>query len=270
MVKAFIVLAEGHAAGDDTASDIKVLSGPSARTPCMSHEELMPSVRALRAQGRSPKEIARTLGVRPAVIAPLVRVIAAERAAAAQEAPLAGCWVTPGWSAGLSVEGHAEWPRGTAADDGASGLLGVVVAREHRNRKVSACGYLVDSWCLGVKNAIGPKVGDQYKLRSLLDTFRLSFRSTLLEAPIDLAQQLVLGAEDYARGLGFEPHPDFEPARGHLGSWEGVGAIRFGRDGEPYFVQGPDDDPAQVMSTLERSVGRGKYHYIVSGPSLAA
>lgn len=230
----------------------------------------MPSVRALRRQGRSPKEIARALGVRPAVVAPLVRAIAAERDANAEEPPLAGCWVTPGWSEGLSVEGHAEWPRGSAADRGASGLVGAIVAREHRNRKVSACGYLVDVWCLGVKNVIGPQVGDRYTLRRLLDTFRLTFGSTLLEAPIDLAQQLVLGAADYARGLGFEPHPDFEPARGHLGDWEGMGAIRFGRDGQPYFIQGPDDDSAQVMGTLERSVGRGNYHFLISGPPLAA
>lgn len=107
-------------------------------------------------------------------------------------------------------------------------------------------------------------------VRRLLDSFRHSFGSTPIEAPIDLAQQLVLGAVDYARGLGFEPHPHFEPARGHLGSWEGTCAIRFGRDGEPYFVQGPGDDPAQVMGTLERSVGRDNYHFIVAGPPLAA
>lgn len=232
----------------------------------------MRSVRALREQGLSPKEIARALGVRPAVVAPLVREIAAERTASAQEAPLVGCWVTPGWSEGLGVDGHPEWPCGAAAHDVvSSGLVGVVVAREPRNGQVSACGYLVDVWCLGVKNALGPQVGDRYELREVLDVFRMAFGSTLIEAPIDLAQQLVLGAVEYAHSLGLEPHPDFEPARGHLGHWGGASAIRFGRAGEPFFIQGPDDDPARVLSALERSVGRGNYGFIASaGPPLAA
>jgi hypothetical protein len=237
----------------------------------MNDEETMRSVRALREQGLSPREIARALGVRPAVVAPLVRAIAAERAVTAREAPLVGCWVTPGWADGLGVDGHPEWPRGTAAHEGASGLVGVVVAREHRNRNLSGCGYLVDVWCLGVKNALGPRVGDRYELRELLDAFCLAFGSTPIEAPIDLAQQLVLGAVEYARSLGLEPHPDFEPARGHLGHWEGASAIRFGRAGQPFFVQGPDDDPARVLSALERSVGRDNYGFIASaGPPLAA
>jgi hypothetical protein len=70
------------------------------------------AVRRLRADGYAPKEIARALGVRLAVVAPLVRMIAAERTAAGTERELAGCWVSPGWRAGLTVAGHPEWPRG--------------------------------------------------------------------------------------------------------------------------------------------------------------
>lgn len=237
----------------------------------MSHEELIEAVRALREEGRSPKEIARALGVRPAVVAPLVRAVAAERAARVGDAPLVGCWVTARWSEGLGVKGNGEWPRGTEGDDGASGLAGVVVAREHRAQTISACGYLVDTWCLGVKNALGPEVGDRRGLGRVLKMFRSAFGTTLLEAPLDLAQQLVLGAVDYARDLGLEPHRDFEATRGHLGEWDGVSAIRFGREGKPYFIQGPDDDPERVMRTLDRSVGSGNYHFLVEAfPRLAA
>lgn len=45
----------------------------------MDQEELAARVRTLRTQGRSPKEIARALGVPPATVTPLVRTIAAER-----------------------------------------------------------------------------------------------------------------------------------------------------------------------------------------------
>ena len=43
----------------------------------MDGEELLDRVRALRATGRTPKEIARALGLRPAKVVPLVGDIAA-------------------------------------------------------------------------------------------------------------------------------------------------------------------------------------------------
>jgi hypothetical protein len=85
-----------------------------------------------------------------------------------------------------------------------------------------------------------------------------------MSAPIDLVRDLVLGAAEYARGLGFEPHPDFERARSHLGPWEGHSAITFGRDGRPYYINGPDDDPDFVLRTLRRTVGDGEFGHTVA------
>ncbi|MGH8571492.1 MAG: hypothetical protein ACREX8_02800 [Gammaproteobacteria bacterium] len=84
-----------------------------------------------------------------------------------------------------------------------------------------------------------------------------------LSAPLELARHLVCGAVDYARQLGFEPAPDFAPAAGHLGPWQGsTSAITFGRHGVPWYVAGPYDDPAVVVRTLTRSVGEGNFQYI--------
>ena len=38
-----------------------------------------------------------------------------------------------------------------------SGLVTALVARAHRHDSVSVCVYLVDVYCLGVKNATGPR-----------------------------------------------------------------------------------------------------------------
>src|ERR1017187_3581752 len=132
-------------------------------TVAMPSQELVERVAQLRRDGRTPKEIARALGLKPAEAAPLIRAVGA--AAPKREAELAGCWVTDSWSDGLTVNGHPEWPgvQAQAAEDGESGLVGVVVAREHGS-SVSACGYLVDVWCLGVKNCMGPKTMDRRKL----------------------------------------------------------------------------------------------------------
>lgn len=83
-------------------------------------------------------------------------------------------------------------------------------------------------------------------------------------APIELARHLVLGAVDYARGLGFEPHQDFWATAGHLGSLDGPCAIEFDNDGEPFYVEGPHDDSLRNMHTLERSVGEHNFGFIVT------
>jgi hypothetical protein len=232
----------------------------------MADDDLFNRVRALREAGRSPKEIARALGVRPAIVAPLVRTIAQQAEAAQPEPALVGCWVSPGWSAGLVIDGHEEWPDSNQPDNGTSGLVCVVVARRHRSQRVSVCGYLVDVYCLGVKDALGPRVMNEADLPVFLDEFFSGYDEVgpPLEAPLDLARHLVWGAIDYASTLGFYPTPDFRRAAGHLGPWEETSAITFGQDGVPLYVQGPYDDPARVLRTLTKSVGTDNFHFLVT------
>lgn len=232
--------------------------------PRMDERELTGRVAELRAEGRAPKEIARMLGARPAAVAATVRRIAAERPAGKPAPAVLGCWVSPGWSDGLGVERQPGWPEAEAEAGTAGGLVSVLVARERDRLRASVCGYLVDVYCLGVKDALGPRVMARHELRTFVRGFFGAYGSPPLAAPLELAQSLVFGAVDYARGLGFEPHRDFEAARGHLGAPVAGPSIAFGRNGRPLFVQGERDDAAGVLRRLDRSVGRGNYHFVVS------
>jgi hypothetical protein len=228
----------------------------------MTDDELLAAVRGLRGNGRSPKEIARALGVRPAAVADLVRRIAIERAAA--EPARLTCLVSPGWDIGLSYDGHADWPSDKAATPPDSGLVAVLVAREDRNQGVSVCGYLLDVYCLGVKNVLGPQRMPRHELRRFAATYFAAWDDPGLPIPVDLARHLVFGAADYARSLGFTPHSDFAAGRKMLEPWEEPSAIRFGRDGKPFYTEGPYDDARHVIRTLEAAVGRGNFHFTVS------
>jgi hypothetical protein len=234
----------------------------SARYKLGMSDDFEASVRALRAQGHSPKEIARALEARPAEVAELVRAIAAEQAARATEPALAGCWVNREWSVGLSIEGHPEW-REAADARGPGGLASVLVARERDRRTVSVCGYLVDVFCLGVKDALGPRRLAVRDLAGFVERYFRAYPSQPLAVSLELAQHLVLGAVEFAHGLGFAPHRDFAAARGHLGDWRGPSAISFGRHGKPLFVQGERDDAARILATLERSVGKRGFDFIM-------
>ncbi|WP_225438638.1 helix-turn-helix domain-containing protein [Candidatus Frankia nodulisporulans] len=248
----------------------------------MGESELRDRVAALRGEGKSPKQIARILGV-----APLVRAAAAQALAAAGEPALVGCWINAGWSRGLTVDPARGWvdaafEGGDAAADGDAaegavepivldarnslgGLATVLVARAHRWGSVSVCGYLADVYCLGVKNAMGPDVMTDVELPRFRETYFAAQSNGWQEAPLKLAADLVLGSVEYARGLGFEPHSDFAAAAGHLGAWEGPPAITFGKDGRPFYISGPYDDPRRVMRTLQ-SASTDTQPGIVLGP----
>lgn len=130
--------------------------------------------------------------------------------------------------------------------------------------RLEMCTFLVDTWCLGVKNAMGPKRMRTRELDALRRQCYTPWRSQGIAVPLELGQHLVLGAVEFAQGLGFEPHPDFRRARQALGSWAGPSAITFGMDGKPHYINGPYEDPRRVLATLERTVGLEGFHYTVS------
>jgi hypothetical protein len=231
----------------------------------MLDDTTIDNARELRACGLSPKEIARSLGVRPAIVADLVRTFAAERDAAAPNGGLVDCQTNAGWSAGLTITGHPEWAD-PGAREGTGGLVSVLVTRRRRHRRAATvCVYLLDVYCLGVKNAIGPDNMDDRALQRFTGHAFSGYDAPPIPAPIELARDPVLGSAEYAHALGFAPHPDFEQARAHLGAWAGPSAITFGCDGKPNYIQGPYDDPRHVLRTLRRAVGRDGFHYTVNG-----
>ncbi len=222
----------------------------------MNRKELIEPVRALRHQGQTPKQIARALSLPLATVTPLIRAIAAEDEANPPASEIIGCWVSSGWSTGLTVEGNFDWPEVNGSGPAGSGLVNVMAARSGRRGKVSVRGYLVDVYCLGVKDIVGPMTMDDYVLPVFTERYFSPGQLKPLEAPIELARQLVFGAVDYARTLGFEPPEQFAEAGDFLGEWTGPSAITFGHEGKPLYIQGPYDDAAQIAKTLERSAGQ--------------
>jgi hypothetical protein len=239
----------------------------------MTSDDLKSRARALRAAGHTPKQIARTLGIPRSTAVSLVHGDSSPRPDRGTPRPgsstppdqqLIGCWITRQWSNGLTLQSR---PPDWLDDDDlpplavGAGLPSVAVVREHDTSEVSVCGYLVDTYCQGVKNALPPSVIDRRDLATFLADFFSAYDAGPLPAPITLAQDLVLGAVDYARTLGFDPHRDFYLARPHLGSWQPPSHIEFGLHGKPHFQQGPYDNPTRITRTLDRTVGPGNYGF---------
>lgn len=245
----------------------------------MSSDDLLSAVRELRRSGLTAKQIARELGLTKAQVLPLMRQVAGSQRALVPDRPLpepadrelVECWISPGWSARLGLDDAPEWaatdPEGADDDEGTGGLATIVLARAERAHRVTLCSYLVDSYCLGVKNTTGPTTVSSSTVHDRSRSYFSAYPSPPRRAPLELAQHLVHGAVAYAASLGFTPHPEFADTAPYLGSAPGPCPIRFGRDGLPFYISGPDDHPRQVIDTLEKTVGSGNYHYIANVPT---
>jgi hypothetical protein len=233
----------------------------------VNDEELLARVREMRERGRSPKQIAKVLGLRPAAVAPLVRQVAAIQQSHDDPADraLLGCWVSPGWSAGLGLGDAPHWavtdPVGET-DPGTGGLAKVLIARQERGSRATVCGFLVDVYCLGVKDAVGPLAMGSDSIAAFRREFFAAFDAAPLAISLELAQHLVHGAVAYARDLGFEPSSGLAATAPYLGMPSTPTPIRFGREGSPFYISGPYDNPRAVVQTLEATAGAGNYDYI--------
>jgi hypothetical protein len=214
----------------------------------------------LRSLNLSPKQIARNLNMRPAEVSEILRQQAAqldiERAARGEIDPLYNCMVNV--SAAMLLDPDA--PTNVIEQ---TGFAQVFIARNDRQR-LSVCSYLVDYWCLGVKDTFGPRKMDRFEYESLLRDLSHRFEESFTEVTLEQAQAIVFGALDYAAKLGLEPHADFAKSKPHLGLRpDSLIPIEFGKDGKPYYINGPFDNPDKILAKLHQAVGAGNYDYTI-------
>ncbi|HEY9620985.1 MAG TPA: hypothetical protein V6C78_11485 [Crinalium sp.] len=231
----------------------------------------------LRAANVAPKQIARQLGLRPAEVSNFIREQAAEtsltRAEKGELLPLERCLINenaakrllnpkPGFLKGLLRRDQSS----DVENDGVGGLAQIFVTRMDRNQYLM-CSYLVDYWCLGVKDASGPRKLDRYKYEAMLKQTENNFHQSYQEISLREAQAIIFGAIDYAAKLGIQPHADFEQAKANLGPrLDDLPAIEFGRDGKPFYISGPYDNPDKIIRKLEDAVGKGNFNFLIGGP----
>lgn len=223
-----------------------------------------PEIARLREEGLPAKAIARRLGLRPADVQRVVVALARRTADTIGESPgrFLAAWVNAGWSAGLGVaESRVAWrgmdvrPGDRAATASTpAGFALVVVARAARHGDVAVAGYLLDLWCLGVRDAFGPRVVQPEELEGLV---KEAFRPIGAAGPIslDLAQALVQGSAAWAHTLGFEPAPPFTKAAALLGTDPPPDGVTFGRDGVPVLRPAARDDVEKITALLRARVG---------------
>ena len=170
----------------------------------------------------------------------------------AREYPILGCWIMKGWRE--------------------EGITPIIIARQQSPERVLFANYLVDLYCLGIKDAFAnADVSRAAFIRKLPEMCN----SELEPCSVELAHEVVYGGLEYASRYGFQPHHDFtalfcdqvlDPPEAH----PRIDNVVFGKDGKPFYVAGPYDDEHKVRSviaTLTRTAGEGNFHYLAGlGP----
>ena len=137
-----------------------------------------------------------------------------------------------------------------------SGLAYVLLSRKQPNNGLIIGTYLVDIYCLGLKNTFcNANISSEDYEKLKLKMFR---QGSAITCHPGLANRIIYGAIDYARRLGFEPQKDFTLSRFALDEPSDVDLsfdVEFGKDGMPFYIAGPDDDVDHVMKQLSKHVG---------------
>lgn len=125
--------------------------------------------------------------------------------------------------------------------------------------------FLLDEYCLGIKDADVIRDVSMEGLRSMMDD-----RGGGIEVSPAYALKKIQALMEWARGIGFEPHPktsmamqifrDVDPNECSL-------SFSFGRpeDGKPFYVSGPFDGPERIHAIIEKlqKLGEGNFHILV-------
>lgn len=149
------------------------------------------------------------------------------------------------------------------------GIGHVLVSRQLGAGQVAFAAFLVDVYCLGVKNAMANIVPRAQYGNEIYR--KLASQDKLNSLRPECARKLVESAVQYAADLGLPPHSDYRKARlifGDIAAAECEEDYTFGKDGKPFFVAGPHDNSVccqQIIRTLYNHCGPDGYHFLISG-----
>jgi hypothetical protein len=160
-----------------------------------------------------------------------------EQVRCAAALPIQQCLLTEGWM-----------ERG-------NGIL--ILARGATSEYLSTGIFLLDTFCLGVKDAAFGRSTDE----------ALAYRFAQMPATLgavepSYARKLLRDLAVWAQSIGFAPARDFAAVERLFGDVNADACevqFQFGREGKPFYIAGPFDTPAQVHQRFTTIASKGKY-----------
>jgi len=149
------------------------------------------------------------------------------------------------------------------------GMGHVMVTRKHTGGKVSFGNFLVDTYCLGVKNCMYRLRMEDYELDELLED--MQDRLGIHEVEYVEAHNIVWGAVEFALEGGIEPHKDFALAKYFLEEdTEDIPLIDydFGYEGKHLLVANDNLELTTYLPTLRKNLPESLVKWIVKAEGI--
>ncbi|MBK1617258.1 hypothetical protein CKO42_02085 [Lamprobacter modestohalophilus] len=155
-----------------------------------------------------------------------------------------------------------------------SGIGSLLASRKSPTGQYAAAVFLVDVYCLGIKNAFF-RMFDEDEYEGTLKPSLVASHGEGIYMNIDPScfKKLILGAADYAGELDFSPHKDYQRAIPLLDSIDPTACaerFEYGYEGKPFYIRGPSESLSQarrIVEQLDRRCGAGNFDMLITtGP----
>jgi hypothetical protein len=132
------------------------------------------------------------------------------------------------------------------------GMGTLVLARGATPRHVALSSFLIDAFCLGIKDVMFESVESE--------VFEMYMDATDAAAPMvsvdpSYARKLLRDLAAWSQSIGFAPHRDFavvERMFGGVSADASDAVFRFGRGGKPVYIPGPSDTAPLIRRRIEQ------------------
>jgi hypothetical protein len=132
------------------------------------------------------------------------------------------------------------------------GMGTLVLARGATPHHVALSSFLIDTFCLGIKDVMFESVESEV-FEIYMDA--LDAGSPIVSVDPSYARKLLRDLAAWSLSIGFAPHRDFaavERLFGDVSADASDAVFRFGRDGKPFYIPGPDDTAHLIQRRIEQ------------------
>jgi hypothetical protein len=132
------------------------------------------------------------------------------------------------------------------------GIGTLVLARGATHHHVALSLFLIDVFCLGIKDVMFQSVEGEVFERYLEAA---DAGSPMVPVDPSYARKLLRDLAAWSQSIGFAPHRDFaavERIFGNVSADASDAGFRFGRDGKPFYIPGPNDTAPLIRRRIEQ------------------
>jgi hypothetical protein len=132
------------------------------------------------------------------------------------------------------------------------GMGTLVLARGATRHHLALSSFLIDVFCLGIKNVMFESVESEVFAMYME---AMDARSPMVSVDPSYARKLLRDLAAWSQSIGFAPHRDFaavERMFGDVSADASDAVFRFGHAGKPVYIPGPND----TVPLIRRRIGQ--------------